>query len=62
MAKSYRLRFPEQDFLLAPSLREWLSESGRAYIVSEMIDGREPVTAGLRTTTVRMFPALSILL
>jgi transposase len=38
MAKSYRPYFPEQDFLLPPSLREWLPENHLAYFVSEMID------------------------
>lgn len=38
MAKSYRPYFPEQDFLLPPSLREWLPENHLAYFVSDMID------------------------
>ena len=38
MAKVYRPYFPEQDFLLPPSLREWLPESHLAYFVSDMID------------------------
>ena len=38
MAKVYRPYFPEQDFLLPPSLREWLPEDHLAYFVSEMID------------------------
>lgn len=38
MAKVYRPYFPEQDFLLTPSLREWLPEDHLAYFVSEMID------------------------
>jgi len=38
MAKVYRPYFPEQDFLLPPSLREWLPEDHLAYFVSELID------------------------
>jgi len=37
MAKVYRPYFPEQDFLLPPSLREWLPESHLAYFVSDLI-------------------------
>lgn len=38
MAKSYRPYFPEQDFLLPPSLREWLPENHLAYFLSDLID------------------------
>jgi len=38
MAKSYRPYFPEQDFLLPPSLREWLPENHLAYFVGDMVD------------------------
>ena len=38
MAKVYRPYFPEQDYLLPPSLREWLPESHLAYFVSDLID------------------------
>jgi len=38
MAKVYRPYFPEQDFLLPPSLRAWLPEGHLAYFVSDMID------------------------
>lgn len=38
MAKSYRPYFPEQDFLLPPSLREWLPESHLAFFVSDLIE------------------------
>jgi transposase len=38
MAKVFRPYFPEQDFLLPPSLREWLPENHLAYFVSEIID------------------------
>jgi transposase len=41
MAKVYRPYFPEQDFLLPPSLREWLPENHLAYFVSDMIDQLE---------------------
>jgi len=38
MAKSYRPYLPEQDFLLPPSLREWLPENHLAYFVSDVIE------------------------
>lgn len=38
MAKGYRPYIPEQDFLLPPSLREWLPEGHLAYFVSDMVD------------------------
>ena len=38
MAKVYRPYFPEQDFLLPPSLREWLPEDHLSYFVSDLID------------------------
>ena len=38
MAKSYRPYFPEQDFLLPPSLRERLPENHVAYFVGDLID------------------------
>jgi len=38
MAKIYRPYFPEQDFLLPPSLREWLAEDHLSYFVSDLID------------------------
>ena len=38
MAKSYRPYLPEQDFLLPPSLREWLPENHLVYFVSDVID------------------------
>lgn len=42
MAKVYRPYFPEQDFLLPPSLREWLPENHLAYFVSDMVDQLNP--------------------
>lgn len=36
--KRYRSYEPEQDFLLPPSLREWLPEGHLAYFVSDVID------------------------
>ena len=36
--KRYRTYEPEQDFLLPPSLREWLPEHHLAYFVSDVID------------------------
>src|ERR1700693_105013 len=38
MGKSYRLYLPDQDFLLPPSLREWLPENHLIYFVSDVID------------------------
>src|SRR5467141_1074161 len=38
MGKSYRGYHPEQDFLLPPSLREWLPENHLVYFVSDVID------------------------
>jgi transposase len=38
MAKTYRPYLPEQDFLLPPSLREWLPEKHLAYFVSDLVD------------------------
>jgi transposase len=38
MAKVYRPYFPEQDFLLPLSLRQWLREDHLAYFVSDPID------------------------
>ena len=38
MSKVYRPYCPEQDYLLPPSLREWLPESHLAYFVSDLID------------------------
>ena len=38
MAKTFRPYVPEQDFLLPPSLRDWLPEDHLAYFVSDLID------------------------
>jgi transposase len=38
MGKSYRPYLPEQEFLLPPSLREWLPENHLAYFVSDVVD------------------------
>lgn len=38
MGKSYRPYYPEQDLLLPPSLREWLSENHLAYFISDVVD------------------------
>src|SRR5258705_9582444 len=38
MAKGYRPYLPEQDFLLPPSLREWLAENHLAYFVGDVVD------------------------
>jgi len=38
MAKTYREYQPDQDFLLPPSLRDWLREDHLAYFVSDMVD------------------------
>jgi len=38
MAKGYRAYVPEQDFLMPPSLREWLPEGHLVYFVSDVVD------------------------
>jgi len=38
MAKTYRPYVPEQDFLLPPSLRDWLPEDHLAHFVSDLVD------------------------
>src|ERR1039458_2288469 len=38
MGKTYRAYLPEQDFLLPPSLRDWLPEDHLAYFVSDMVE------------------------
>ena len=38
MTKTYRPYQPEQDFLLPPSLRDWLPENHRAYFGSDLVD------------------------
>jgi transposase len=38
MAKTYRPYLPEQEFLLPPSLRDWLPEDHLAFFVSDLID------------------------
>ena len=38
MTKTYRPYQPEQEFLLPPSLRDWLAENHLAYFVSDLAD------------------------
>ena len=38
MAKTYRAYFPDQDFLLPPSPKDWLPEDHLAYFVSDVVD------------------------
>lgn len=38
MAKTFRPYVPEQDYLLPPSLREWLPSDHLAYFVSDLVD------------------------
>ena len=38
MAKTYRPYLPDQDFLLPPSLQDWLPEGHLAYFVSDLVD------------------------
>jgi transposase len=38
MPKGYRPYLPDQDFLLPPSLRDWLPEDHLAYFVSDVVD------------------------
>src|SRR6266851_510275 len=48
MGKSYRAYLPEQDFLLPPSLREWLPENHLVYFVSDVIDNLDLSALGVR--------------
>ncbi len=38
MSKRYRPYHPDQEFLLPPSLREWLPENHLVYLVSDVVD------------------------
>src|SRR6202050_3178390 len=38
MGKTYRAYLPEQDFLLPPSLGDWLPEDHLAYFVSDVVE------------------------
>ncbi len=38
MGKTYRAYLPDQEFLLPPSLRDWLPENHLAYFVSDVVD------------------------
>ena len=38
MPKGYRPYLPDQDFLLPPSLSQWLPEEHLAYFVSDLVD------------------------
>ena len=38
MGKGYRAYLPNQDFLLPPSLREWLPENHLVYFVSDVVE------------------------
>src|SRR6202795_4004420 len=38
MGKSYRAYLPDQEFLLPPSLREWLPGNHLVYFVSDVVD------------------------
>ena len=38
MGKSYHPYHPDQEFLLPPSLREWLPENHLVYFVSDVVD------------------------
>ena len=40
MGKIYRAYLPEQDFLLPPSLGDWLPEDHLAYFVSDVQSSR----------------------
>jgi len=41
MGKTYRPYLPEQDFLMPPSLRDWLPEGHLAYFVSDLVDSMD---------------------
>jgi len=61
MAKTYRPYLPEQDFLLPPSLGEWLPEKHLAYFVSgvanQPFSRPEQLVATDRLTQVRLLSA-----
>ncbi len=38
MGKTFRPYHPDKEFLLPPSLREWLPEDHLAYFVSDVVD------------------------
>src|SRR5260370_7056454 len=38
MGKTYRAYLPDQEFVLPPSLRDWLPENHLAYFVSDVVD------------------------
>jgi transposase len=38
MTKSYRPYYPDEEFLLPPSLREWMPEDHLAYFISDVVD------------------------
>jgi len=38
MPKGYRPYLPNQDFLMPPSLREWLPEDHLVYFVSDVVE------------------------
>lgn len=41
MSKTYRPCNPDQEYLLPPSMREWLPESHLAYFISDTIDAMD---------------------
>ena len=41
MGKTYRPYNPEQEYLLPPSLQEWLPEDHLAYFVSDLVEGMD---------------------
>ena len=41
-AKTYGAYLPDQDFLLPPSLKDWLPEHHLAYFVSDVVDQLDP--------------------
>ena len=41
MSKSYRPYNPDQEYLMPPSMREWLSEGHLAYFISDTIDAMD---------------------
>ena len=59
MAKTYRPYLPDQDFLLPPSLQDWLPEGHLAYFVGDLVDpwicrrsrrSMKPKTGAIRRT------------
>jgi transposase len=41
MGKTYRAYDPDQQFLMPPSLQDWLPEGHLVYFISDLVDGMD---------------------